>query len=415
MFKKLREVSGNTSLATKIFIGLGAGILAGIIFGEGMLPYEFIGKIWVNLIKMILIPLILFAVISSITSQKDTSSLGRLGLKAMVYFGLTTIVASVIGILLSYLLKPGKGFDLMVSEGAAIELPDDLTIESFFMNLVSSNMFQSFSEGNMIQVIVIAILLGIAALKIEDVQKRDSVLSWFNYMTELIFSFVWMVIRLSPIGVFFLMAGSIGQYGPELLGSFSKLIGTFYLGILAQIFLVYGIVVWISAKVSPLRFVKDSSALWLFTISTTSSVASIPVNLDVAKNKFKLKDRISNFIIPLGSQINHDGNAILLSCIVVFTSQATGIDLTFFTLIKLVLLGTLISSGGGGIPGSGIIKVMIVVEAFGLPIEIGAMAAAFYRLFDMGITTANCMGDLAGAVMIDKTEKVEAEEVPVSR
>ncbi|GEN81879.1 sodium:proton antiporter [Sporosarcina luteola] len=415
MFKKLREVSGKTSLATKIFIGLGAGILAGIIFGEGMLPYEFIGKIWVNLIKMILIPLILFAVISSITSQKDTSSLGRLGLKAMVYFGLTTIVASVIGILLSYLLKPGKGFDLMVSEGAAIELPDDLTVESFFMNLVSSNMFQSFSEGNMIQVIVIAILLGIAALKIEDVQKRDSVLSWFNYMTELIFSFVWMVIRLSPIGVFFLMAGSIGQYGPELLGSFSKLIGTFYLGILAQIFLVYGIVVWFSAKVSPLRFVKDSSALWLFTISTTSSVASIPVNLDVAKNKFKLKERISNFIIPLGSQINHDGNAILLSCIVVFTSQATGVDLTFFTLIKLVLLGTLISSGGGGIPGSGIIKVMIVVEAFGLPIEIGAMAAAFYRLFDMGITTANCMGDLAGAVMIDKTEKVEAEEVPVSQ
>ena len=162
-----------------------------------------------------------------------------------------------------------------------------------------------------------------------------------------------------------------------------------------------------AARISPFRFVKDSSALWLFTISTTSSVASIPVNLNIAKEKFRLSDRVSNFIIPLGSQINHDGNAILLSCIVVFTSQAIGMELTFFALIKLVILETLISSGGGGIPGSGIVKIMIVVEAFGLPIEIGAMAAAFYSLFDMGITTANCLGDLAGAVLIDKTEKRE--------
>lgn len=403
MIKKI----ANMSLPAKIFIGLGAGILAGIIIGEKMTDVEFIGDLWLNLIKMILVPLILFTLISSITGQKDTKSLGKLGLKTMIYFAITTIVASFIGIIITYLFKPGKGFDQLGGSAEDIEIPEDLTIQGFFTNLISDNMFQSFSEGNILQVIIIAILLGVAVLKMKDNNKKDAVISWFNYMTELIFSFVWIVIRLSPIGVFFLMAGTIGEYGPEILGTFSKLIGTFAVGILIQIFLIYCLAVWLTARISPFRFIKDSSALWLFTLSTTSSAASIPVSLNVAENKFKINDRIRNFIIPLGSQINHDGNAILLSCIVVFTSQAVGMDLGFATILKLVLLGTLLSFGGGGIPGSGIVKVMIVVEAFGLPIEIGAMAAAFYRVFDMGITTANCIGDLAGACILNEKKTVD--------
>src|SRR5699024_3969564 len=223
--KKIMQKIKDTSLPTKIFVGLGLGILAGIVIGEQMTKVEFIGDLWLNLIKMILVPLILFTLVTSITAQKDTKSLGKLGLKTMIYFTITTIIASFSGIAVSYLFKPGVGFDLVKGAGEDIEIPDDLTIQSFFTNLVSDNMLQAFTEGNILQVIVIALLLGIARLKMKDGDKKDSVISWFSYMNELIFSFIWIIISLSPIGVFFLMAGTIGEYGPEILGTFSKLIG----------------------------------------------------------------------------------------------------------------------------------------------------------------------------------------------
>lgn len=392
----------NLSLTTQIFSGLGLGILFGILFGEKMLAVEFIGDIWLNLIKLIIVPVILLIVVTSIGGQSDSKSLGKIGSKTIGYYIMTTIIATFIGIAVAFVFKPGVGFNYTGGSATDVEIPEDLSIKTFFTNMVSDNMFASFTEGNMLQVIVIAVLFGIAIIRMEDKRKQEQVLGWFNYMTEMLFAYIWMVIKLSPIGVFFLMAGTVGEYGADILGPFSKLLGTFYVGILIQIFLVYGMFMWVTAKVNPFSFIKKSTSLWLFTISTTSSIASIPVSLDVAKNKFNIREKIADFVIPLGSQINHDGNAILLPSIVVFTSQAVGMDLSVATVLQIVVLGTLLSMGGGGIPGSGIVKVLIVVEAFGLPIEIGAMAAAFYRLFDMGITTANCLGDLSGAVIIDK-------------
>ena len=404
MFKRLVKKAKDVSLPNKIFIALILGVIAGITFGTNMLQFEFIGRIWINLIKMILVPLILLTVMSSITSQKNVMALGRMSVKLLIYFMMTTLMAVIIAIITGKILEPGVGFNLAIADETVMKVPD-VTVVGFIKDLVSDNMFSSFTSANMIQIIVIAILLGIAVLKMKDENKQDYMITMINNMTDLVFSFMWMVINLSPIGVFFLMGGAIGGYGVELLGPFSKLIGTFYVVVLLQLFIVYGAVLLYYGRMSPFKFVKDSMESWIFTASTTSSVASIPVNIRVAEEKFGVSKRISNFVIPLGSQLNSDGNGIMNALVVIFAGQLLGIEFSLSTIVQIALLSTLITLGAGGIPGGGIIKCLIMIQAFGLPIEIGGMIAAFWRLFDMGTTTINCLGDIVGSIMIDKTEQ----------
>lgn len=174
---------------------------------------------------------------------------------------------------------------------------------------------------------------------------------------------------------------------------------------LVHIVLIYGGVLWLTSGINPIRFLKDSAELWIYTISTCSSVASIPVNMKVAKEKFDVPESISSFTVPLGSQMNYDGSVILYGCVIVFISQVVGAPINIGVMLKVIFLSAILSTGGGGIPGSGIVKLLVMVEAFGLPTEIVGIIAAFYRLFDMGTTTLNCLGDLAGTVFVSKMEE----------
>lgn len=387
------------SLTSWIFIALIGGVVAGFIFQDNIVAYGIIGDMWLNLIKLIVVPLVFFILIQTIGRTDSESGMGKVVVLTISYFIMTTIVAGIIGSGLALLVKPGGGFTI---ENVDTEAAPDVTPSSFLEKLFSENIFGSMAEGNVLQVLIVAILLGIAVRFVPDSKARAGIITGVDYITELIFSYIKIVIAISPIGIFFLMAATIGENGSKILGSFASLIGLFYIGILIQVLFVYGSTVWSVGRVNPFRFIRKSSKLWVFTASTASSAAAIPVSLGVAREKFGVKEPIRNFIIPLGSQVNHDGNAILLPMMAVFAGQAAGIDFTFVQLVGIVLLGTLLSFGGGGIPGSGIVKVLIVMQAFGLPMEVGAMAAGFYRLFDMGITTANCLGDLAGAISINR-------------
>ena len=157
--------------------------------------------------------------------------------------------------------------------------------------------------------------------------------------------------------------------------------------------------------INPLRFIRDSAEVWVYTISTCSSIATIPVNIKVAEEKFGIPERISGFTIPLGSQMNTDGSVLLYACVILFISQMIGQQMTLLQLINVIFISTILSMGGGGIPGSGIVKLMVVVQSAGLPLEVVGVIAAFYRLFDMGTTTNNCLGDLVGTVIVGKAEE----------
>jgi Na+/H+-dicarboxylate symporter len=229
----------------------------------------------------------------------------------------------------------------------------------------------------------------------------------------MVFSLIGMILKISPIGIFFLMASTFATYGIDVFKTMASLAGTYYAACLTHIIVIYGVLVWVFTKKNPLRFIKDSMELWIYTISTCSSVAAIPVNMKIAKEKFGVPDHISSFTVPLGSQMNYDGSVILYGCVITFIAQTIGMPISLEMMIRVVLLSAVLSSGGGGIPGSGIVKLLVMVQAFNLPTEIVAIIAAFYRIFDMGTTTLNCLGDLAGTVIISKTEEKQGPLAPV--
>ena len=389
-----------SSLAIQVFISMVLGIVAGLLVPQVMIQLGFIGTMWLNGIKMLIIPMILTTLVVGIISQKDIKSLGRISARILAYYVITTVLAAIVGIVVTKVMKPGTVVTL--GNLAAKEVSGDATITAsgFFLSLISDNMFATFSSGNIIQTLVIAVMMGIAVLMIPDETAKSKLISMFESLERLVNGMIGIVMKISPIGIFFLMGDSFGKYGADIFSGIGALLGTFYVGCLLQIFLVYGTFLLIGAGINPIRFIKDSAELWVYTISTCSSVAAIPTNIRVAKEKFGVDEKISGFTIPLGSQINSDGSVILYSCVILFIAQMSGIDMGLGQLLKIVLLGTVFSLGGSGIPGSNIVKVLVLVEAFSLPTEVVGIVAAFYRLFDMGTTTNNCLGDLAGTVLV---------------
>lgn len=392
-------------LSTQVFSAMILGAILGLIIGDVMVKLEFIGTIWLNCIKMIVVPMVLMTIITGVTSQKDLKSLGRIAVRIMIYYVATTLIATVIGLAVAGILQPGKIANFTGLEGQEISGSTDITIAQFFTNMFSSNMFVTFADSNILQTVVIAVMIGVAIMMVKNEETRAKLISGCSTLCDLVFSLIGMIMKVSPIGIFFLMGASFGKYGAGIFTSMATLVGTYYLACIVHILLVYGVVLWIGAGINPFRFIKDSAELWVYTLSTCSSVAAIPVNIKVAREKFNVPDRISSFTVPLGSQMNYDGSVILYGCVIMFICQMVGQSVSIEMLLRVVLISAILSTGGGGIPGSGIVKLMVVVSAFGLPTEIVGIIAAFYRLFDMGTTTNNCLGDLAGTVLISKMEE----------
>lgn len=390
-------------LTNKIFLAMVLGTLLGIVAGPVATQLEWVGNIWLNMIKMAVIPLVIFTMVQGITSMDNPKALKRIWLRATLYYLVTTIIAVLIGIITTTLLKPGLGF-IFEKGSKTVEVPKLVDLKGFMVGLFSDNIFVSFTKGDIVQVLIIAIIVGIAIVKM-PVEKSGPIKAWFSSMTNLVMAVVGFIMDLAPIGVFCLMAAALGKYGIGFLGTMSKLIGTYYLAAAIQLLGIYLLTVWIFTKMSPFDFMRRTSKTWIFTLSTCSSAAAIPISLQVAKEELGVSKDVADFIVPYGTQMNHDGNAILIGTVLIFCAQAIGIDFTFMQLVQMVILGVILSAGGGGIPSSGIVKLMIVAQAFSMPLEIIVMVGAFYRLFDMVVTTMNCLGDLAGTIIVDKLEK----------
>lgn len=392
-------------LTTQVFVAMIAGAIFGLLFKDVMISVGFIGDIWLNCIKMIVVPMVIVTIITGITSQKDLKSLGRISTRIMAYYIITTLIACAVGILVAYIIKPGTIANFTGLASKEITGSTDITIAEFFKGMFSANMFKTFAEGNILQTLIISVMIGIAIMKVKSQDYKDKLVYGFNALNSMVFSLIGMIMKVSPIGVFFLMGSSFGKYGAGIFTSMATLVGTYYLACIIHVVFVYGGVLWFSAGINPWRFIKDSAELWIYTISTCSSVAAIPVNIKVAKEKFNVPESISSFTVPLGSQMNYDGSVILYGCVIMFISQVVGIPVSIPVMLKVIVLSAILSTGGGGIPGSGIVKLLVMVEAFGLPTEIVGIIAAFYRIFDMGTTTNNCLGDLVGTVFVSKLEE----------
>jgi Na+/H+-dicarboxylate symporter len=399
---------GKFGLTTQVFVAMLLGAILGLLASDVMMELGFIGDIWLNCIKLIVIPMVIVTMITGITSQNNLKSLGRIAVRIMAYYIITTLIACAIGITVTAIIKPGTIANFTGLASKEVTGSADITVSEFFKNMFSSNMFATFANGNILQTLIISIMIGIAIMRVKKEELKVKLIHGFEALSSLVFSLIEMIMRVSPIGIFFLMGSSFGKYGAGIFTSMATLAGTYYLACILHVILIYGAAVWIAAGVNPFKFIKNSVELWIYTISTCSSVASIPVNMKVAREKFNVPDNISSFTVPLGSQMNYDGSVILYGCVIMFISQVVGVPVNLLTMVKVILLSAVLSTGGGGIPGSGIVKLLVIVEAFGLPAEIIGIIAAFYRLFDMGTTTNNCLGDLAGTIFVSKMEEKRA-------
>ena len=400
---KVKKLLTNNAILT--FLAMIIGAILGLVFGEKMTQFKFIGDVWLNCIKMIIVPLVFCVMVTAIGGQRDAKSLGRVAVRIMGYYLITTIIAAIIGATLGLIIKPGETASITGLTSKEITSTTEISIVTFFTSLFSDNMFGSFSDGNILQTMSIAILLGIAILRMKNEEYKETILKVFQSANDMVFSYINMIIKFAPIGVLFLIADSFGAYGYSILTSMAGLIGTFWLGVILQVFLVYGIVIWLSTRMNIFKFLKKSAPVWTFTLASCSSSANIPIGIRVAQEEFDVPENIAKFGIPLGAQMNYDASAILYPIVLLFISQFYGIPVEVGTMIQMIFVAVLLASSGGGIPGSGIVKMLVIVQTFGLPVEIVGVIAGFYRFIDMGTTTGNCLGDLAGTVFVTRWEE----------
>lgn len=401
------------SLPNKIFLGMIAGALLGIVIGEPITVIKPLGDVFLRLLLMAAIPLVFFNLVAGLASLKDVGVLGRVGGRILFYYTFTSAMAVFIGVTLSRIFVPGEGFQIAgVTEVQEIgELPK---ITEVLLEMIPNNAFAAFSNGELTQVIVFAIFIGIVILLMPE-KEKSRLEGIFDVLRKMFLRLVGLVMGYAPIGVASLMAVTVGQYGSKIVGPLGKFVAIYYLGWLIQAGFVYLPLLFVFTRISPIEFIQKTYSLYITTASTCSSLATVPVTLQVAEENLNLPKEIIGFTVPLGAQINKDGTCILYACALVFAAQVVGFPLSIGAQVSMIIIGTLLSMGGGGIPGGGIVVTMILLKAFNLPLEVGALLAGIYRLIDMGTTTLNCMGDVVGSAIVSHLELRRNDKLDVGR
>ncbi len=393
------------SLGVKILLFMAVGVAVGIAAGERASIVQPVGDLFIRLLMMAVVPLVFFNLLAGITGLDDPHRLGRVGAKIIGYYLTTTVLALTLGLGAMHVLRPGVGMQLRQDVDRELGRVPEVT--DVFLNLVPQNIFQAFATGQIAQVVVFALFLGVATLLLPD-EPRNLLRRSYGVLAEVLRKLVGIVLYFAPIGIGALAAATVGRHGAAIFGP----LAVFILGVLsaqAVMVVIYMTLIAVLTDRSPIDFLKQTGPLYATTAATTSSLASLVVSLDIADHRLRLPRSISSFTLPLGAQLNTDGTAIMLAGVLLFTAQAAGVDFSLASQATIVLIGLVLSVGGAGIPGGGLVLALIFVQAFNLPIEIAAIVGGIYRLIDMGNTTVNCMGDMVGTVIVADSESPAAD------
>ncbi|MCC5831425.1 MAG: dicarboxylate/amino acid:cation symporter [Chlamydiales bacterium] len=391
----------------KMLIGLTLGTLAGILLGPRAAYLKPFGTVFLGLLNMLVVLLVFSSMTVGVTSINDVRKLGRVGLKTLLLYLGTTALAILFGLLAAKLINPGRGIGL---NHGTIDLTIDETPElvNMFMSLVPSNPIGSLANGNILQVIVFSIFLGLGINFAGE--KGKPVARLLDSLSEVMFSMTGMVMSLAPYGIFAIMAWVAGTFGVGILLPLLKLVIAHYLVCIIHLILVYGGILLFLAKVRVAPFFKGMTDAVALAASTTSSSATLPATLHCVEENLGVSKNIASFVLPLGSTINMNGTAIFQGIAAVFISQAYGIDLGWESLLVIVVTATLSAVGCAGIPGGGIVTLSIVLGSVGLPLEGIAIVAGIDRLRDIIGTVVNVLGDSVVAVFVAKSEGELDEE-----
>lgn len=387
----------------RILIGMLAGVVLGAILGERVAAIQPLGDLFIALLVLAAVPLVFFNLLAGLTSLADTRTLGRLAGKTLGYFLATDLIALSLGLGAVALLRPGDGMQLTEPVADAVSGPvgDAPSVGEVLLDMIPTNVFRAFAEGNVVQLVVLALLLGVATMALGD-GPRTRLATLFEDAARLFRRLVHMILWIAPVGIGALVAVTVGRYGADLIGPMAR----FLTGVWgAQIVIVTGymLLLRLFTDYRPWPFLRSTGSLWATTAATTSSLASLSVGLESAR-RLGIPRGVFSFVLPLGAQLNKDGTSVMLAAVLLFTAQAAGVTFSPADFVTILLLGLLLSHGTGGVPGGGFVVALIYVQALNLPIEVAAIVGGIYRLVDMSNTTVNIMGDMVGASLVARSE-----------
>lgn len=402
------------NLAAWIIIGMLAGIAVGFVFLKvgGTFTTDYlkpVGTIYINLLKFMVVPVVLFSITKGVIALDDLKKVGSVGIKTFIYYICTTAFAVVVGLVV---VNCFKGFfpvlDSSVTSGLEYTATEAPKIMDVIVNIFPDNLFKPMVETNMLPVIVIAIFFGAGILASGEKGRMASNL--VDSLEDVVMKVLMMIIKLTPIGVFCLMADVVAVNGAKIVGSLAIVVGVAYIAYILHIVIVYSCSVKFLSGMSPIKFFKGIAAAMLTAFTTTSSNATLPINIECC-NDMGAEPEISSFVLPLGATINMDGTAIYQAVAAVFIACCYGVDLTIGQMAMIVVTATLASIGTAGVSGAGMIMLSMVLIQVGLPVEGIALIAGVDKLFDMGRTTLNITGDATCAMWLSKVERNNKEKL----
>ncbi|MBR0468252.1 MAG: dicarboxylate/amino acid:cation symporter [Mogibacterium sp.] len=390
------------NLFVRIAIGFAAGILLGLLAPQFSLDIKVVGDIYLKLIKMMVIPVLVCAVMTGIINSAHISSLKRVAVKTVVLYFVMFLASFVVSFAVAMAVRPGRGIvfeNKPVFEGGAAGA---INISDVLRELFPDSIFEALSANNILPTILFAILLSIGIVAIGE--KGKPVADFMNSLSEAVFRVLSMIMETSPLGVMSLMAFSIAEYGSGLFMAIGKYILCCWLACIAVFIIVFLIPVRLYTKTDVRTFLRACGRIALMTMSTTSSAATLPTTIKVSTDYLGAPADISSFTLPLGCTINMCGGACSFCCLALFVSDFYSLDLPLTRFAAMAVVAALINMAAPGIPGGGIVLMTSFLTIFGLPIDLIGPVAAFYRLLDMAFTTVNVEGDVAANLIIAKSE-----------
>ncbi|OGU68635.1 MAG: sodium:dicarboxylate symporter [Ignavibacteria bacterium RBG_16_36_9] len=393
----------------QILIALILGILYGLFFPGEVKYVTWLGVIFLRALKMIIVPLVFSSIVSGVTSIGSAHNLGRLGLKTVIYYIMTSLLAILTGLILVNFIKPGVGADLGFSEKVEGLSSTSGGLSDIVFRIIPENIFQAFITADMLAIIFFSLVFGFFIMRVQT-NYKDQLTNFFNAFFEVMMKMTMFIIKFAPLGILGIVAGVIAQQAGDreaLFGIVHRMglyMVTVILGLAFHTFITLPLILKLIGKVSPKLHFQAMSTPLLTAFSTASSSATLPLTMEAVENKAGVSNKISSFVLPLGATVNMDGTALYECVAAMFIAQAYGIELSFAQQMIVVITALLASIGAAGIPMAGLVMMSIVLTAVGLPLEGVGLILAVDRILDMCRTTVNVFSDSCGTVVIAKTE-----------
>ncbi|MBC7005998.1 dicarboxylate/amino acid:cation symporter [Photobacterium sp. BZF1] len=410
----LKEKGLFGNIGVQVVIAMCVGTLVGAMMGQSASMFAPLGSIFIHLIKMLVIPLVAVAIISGAAGLGSSQSAGKVGLSTLGFFGLTSAVAVALALFMGVVFQPGVGVDMTGVEGMFSNVYADKgempTFWATVLGMIPTNVFQSLNEANILQILVFCLFFGIAVSKLEK-ERRDPLINGVNAIVD---AMVWMinvVMKVAPLGVFGLMADAVGTFGFGALMVVFKLFVVYVIAILIYGFIFYPAMIKAFSKTSPLKFLSAMKKPQAVALSTASSMATLPVTMEVCEEELGVKNSTASFVLPLGATINMSGNAIYYGLVAIFFAQMFNVELGMGAYVAIIVTSTLGAVGQAGVPGPSFLVVAVLLAA-GIPIEGLPLLFALDRIFDMIRTALNITGDAACAVIVDNMINDAPQDTP---